>query len=82
MWFLHIKNETKWFITDIDHQNRLLKDSEYEVIEEVKEPKPTLDLDTLEYKELQAIGKEKGLKHTRIKKEDLLESIKNLKEGE
>ncbi|GCD10462.1 hypothetical protein [Clostridium tagluense] len=79
MWFLHIKNNTEWDIQDKEHQNRLLKDIDYKVIEKVEETKPALDYDTLSYAEIQAIAKEKGLKYNGIKKVELIES---LKEGE
>lgn len=39
----------------------------------------TIDYEAMEYTELQALAKEKGLKSVGIKKEDL---IKSLKEGE
>ncbi|MBW9147299.1 hypothetical protein KTC92_02520 [Clostridium sp. CM027] len=79
MLFLNKNTGLKWEINNEEHQNRLKNDSDYEVVEAIPEEHITLDLDTLEYKELQAIAKEKGLKHTGIRKDDLL---KSLKEGE
>ncbi|MBU3142212.1 hypothetical protein [Clostridium sp. CF012] len=80
MLFLNKNTGVKWEINNEEHQNRLKNDSDYEVVQAIPdEQNSNLNLDTLEYKELQAIAKEKGLKHTGIKKEDLLES---LKEGE
>lgn len=75
MIFLNKTTNVKWEIWDREHQRRLLNDKNYEVIENI-EPSPTLDLDTLSYKELQEMAKGKGLQYMKIKKEDLIKSLK------
>ena len=79
MLFLNKNTGLEWEINNEEHQNRLKNDSDYEVVEVISEQNPNLDLDTLEYKELQAIVKEKGLRYTGIRKDDL---IKSLEDGE
>lgn len=93
MLFLHIKNNTKWFIVDKEHQNRLLQNEDYRVIEEEiieeanediiepiietnEEVKETIDYDTLDFKEIQKMAKEKGIKCVGVKKDDLIKALK------
>lgn len=77
MIFLNKNTGVQWEINDKEHIRRLLNDEDYEVITE--ENIIEVDYDSMEYTELQALAKEKGLKSVGVRKEDL---IKSLKEGE
>lgn len=86
MLFLNKETELKWKITDKEHIKILLKDEKYEVIEkenmkvdDTKVGNVNVDYKTLSYKKLQELAKEKGLEKVQIKKNEL---IQYLKEGE
>lgn len=84
MWFLNIKTGVEWFIIDSSHQELLKQNDDYEIVEkeieviEVNEDIEIIDLESLKLKELQDLAKEREVNYSGLKKEALIESLKEV----
>lgn len=87
MWFLNKVTGVKWFIVEEFHKELLKQNNDYEIVEKIDKSDEDviidnnieeINLDALKLKELQELAKENDVKSSGLKKEELIESLREV----